>query len=154
MPAGLTQADAFAGEKARQGQADGFDEVFVADDAHLAAGCAGGVIFEAGAVDLLGVAVAQSVDQAQVERSQLLLLHLDDLNQYGMGLGFVFLYRAGQGAAWQFDQALQWRAFEPADAVAGRGHGVERQVQVAGTFQYQARRATAQTQALDQGGKA
>ena len=106
-PTGLAQFDAFIGQESRQRQADGLDEILVADDAYLTTVRAGSVVFEISEVGVFGVSMGEAVDHPQVERGELLLLLFDDADQYRVGLGLVFLHRAGQRVARQIDQAVQ-----------------------------------------------
>ena len=154
LPAGLAQADRLAGEKARQGLADDFEKVLVADDTNAFAGSAAGKFFQAGTGRQGVVGAAQAIDLAQVEVLKVFLMLLHQPGQYRMGLCLVFLDRAGQGVARQVYQTVQWRCGLPPDALCSGWQCLERQAQGAGAVKNLATGTAGKAQALSQGGQA
>lgn len=80
--------------------------------------------------------VGEAVDQAQIERLQLLHLRFHYLSQCAMGLCFVFLYRAGERTARQVEQKLQLRAVMPTNTFDRCRQRFEWQAQGAGSGEY------------------
>src|SRR3990167_4672597 len=95
LPARLPQVDRLTGEKARQSQADGPEEILVADDANAFAGRATGKLLQAGVRREVVAAAAQAVDLPQVEDLKRRMLLLHQTGQHRMRLRLVFLDWAG-----------------------------------------------------------
>lgn len=108
VPGGLAQADAVAVGETRQGQAQGLDEILVADDPYAPADLGRGQVFQAWARCLdEDLAAAYAFDGLQVDRLQGGVADPHQALEDRVGFRLVFLDRAGQRAARQIDQGVQ-----------------------------------------------
>ncbi|MNJ61812.1 hypothetical protein D3C77_576210 [compost metagenome] len=135
QPAGLAQLDGLILRMAGQGDAEGTQEVLVADDAGAPAGLGGGECFDARIGDAVGTLAAETVDLAQVDAGQRLTVFLNQPAQRSVRARLVFLYRTRKCTARQLQQALQAGAVIPENARLRLVKRRERQVQPTRTLQ-------------------